>query len=129
MKRLAAAALLAATPALADVGIEMQIDGYSDLFKECEFGFAHTDFGAGYSKIDFAYEVHVRGAKISQCEASFEGDWVDTQCQGVPGVEDDHTCEDLTKVRALGVRCFDGAGARTDCGTLRIRGADVFTFD
>jgi len=114
--------------AAADVGVEMQVDGYSELFKECEFGFAWTDFDAGFERVMFSYEVHVRGELIKNCRATLTQDATETECQGVPGVEDDHTCEELTKVKPVGLSCFTG-GQKADCGQLLIRGDDAFSFD
>ncbi|MEM1297633.1 MAG: hypothetical protein AAGH68_00040 [Pseudomonadota bacterium] len=126
-----ALSVLTLAPAQADVGVWMQIKGYSELFKECEFGLGFDTFGANYSKVDVQYEVHVRGDKVKTCIASWSPEgWVDTDCSGEIGIEnDDHTCEELTKVRMTGWRCMDAAGAEVNCGTMKIGGADVFTFD
>ena len=129
LSTLAIAGLLAATPAQGDVGITMEIDGYSDLFKECEFSLYYEDFDAGYSKILLAYEVHIRGELMKNCRVTFEDGYANTECNGVPGVDDDHQCDELSKVRPTGVACWDAGGAETGCGTLKIRGPEVFTFD
>ncbi|MEM7191140.1 MAG: hypothetical protein AAF439_16125 [Pseudomonadota bacterium] len=114
--------------AIADVGIEMQVDGYSELFKECEFGFAWTDFDAGFDRVLFSYEVHVRGGLVKNCRATLTHDSTETECQGVPGVDDDHTCEELSKVKPVGLSCFENE-TKADCGELLIRGAEPFSFD
>lgn len=125
-----ASVALSAGCALADVGVEIQFDGYDETAKQCEFAFAYTDFGAGFSKIDFAYEVHVRGQQIRHCTDIVTEEFTDTSCRVMPDVENiEHTCDEITKVRPVVIRCFDAGGSQAECGPIKIRGSDIFTFN
>ena len=119
-----------ALPAHADVGIEIQFDGYDAALKQCDFAFAYTDFGAGFSRIDFAYEIFVGGQQVSLCTDQVSDEYTETSCRAVPDAPtNEYTCEDISRVRPAALRCFDAGDLRAECGPMRIRGSEKFTFD
>ena len=124
---IAAAAALAAGMARADVYVLLVIDGYSETFKECEFGLGFD--APDYAKVVLGYEIHVNDRPISRCDATWNAakNWIDTSCSGESGVE--YSCEELTKIKPVSLTCLDAAGASMNCGTLTIEGPKIFTFD
>ncbi len=124
--RVIAAVLLTALPATADVRLELVMQGYSELFKKCDFdieAFADETHG----DIIFGYEVPVEGKGTSVCEGlSMPNGEYQSSCQS--DVKFDYTCEDFTHVRLKWMTCFDLSGVEMPCGAVSLTAAEKGMF-
>ncbi len=120
--------LIPTGPARADMGLVMDVQGNSELFKECEFSIGF-DAPEAYASAVLGYEIHINDTPTFICNARWTRDAnIDTSCDA-PGFTGGYTCETMTKVRPVSLSCFDAAGADLDCGQVRLYGPEIFSLD
>ena len=129
MLRLVVPIVLVASPALADLDFTLEITGYSELFKECEFAIA-VSAPDDFSHIVLGYELSVPGKGREDCEAHWGPDRVrETSCHSAEPVN--YTCEDAFVVKPTTLSCYDKGENGTECGRVGLTGPrpGLFVFE
>lgn len=125
---LAAATVLGASAARADMEFVLEFTGYSDLFKECEFTIS-VNAPDTYAHVVLGYSVNVEGKGTQSCEVAFGPDRVaETSCHSDQAFHT--TCEDKIVVKPVALDCYGTDDLSTDCGAISLTGPDgAFVFE
>lgn len=127
---LALAAALASVPARADVEVTLDLLGYSALFQECEMQIALTRATPPTARVVMDYDIEIGATAVVQCRLTATADGqLDTECGG--DLDVDHQCEEIARVRLVGMSCYDADEAEIACGDVTLTGPkpDFFVFD
>ncbi|MFK7945550.1 MAG: hypothetical protein AB8B85_21940 [Paracoccaceae bacterium] len=105
-------AVSTATAALADTKVTVGIKGYNDFFKRCDIGFDKKTTSSRASVI-FRVLAGSKGGAVCEVEDSSSG------CRD----SDDFTatCDDVTAVDVLHVKCMDADRTPVSCGKVSIK--------